>query len=258
MSTVTAMIDGIGLAVRDQPAGTGGGSQPPLVFLHEGLGSIELWRSFPDDVRAAAGVPRTVVYSRGGYGRSDPVPLPRPVDYMHHEADVVLPELLATLGVTAPVLIGHSDGASIALLHAGGGHDVAGLVVLAPHVRVEEVSVASIAEARQAYETTDLRTKLARYHDHVDVAFRGWNDVWLDPEFQSWDITDRLGAITVPTLVIQGEDDRYGTPAQVAAIAAGVAGPVETRLLPGVGHSPHLEAPAVTRDAVVAFLAALR
>ena len=165
---------------------------------------------------------RVVTYSRAGYGRSGPAALPRPVSYMHHEADVVLPALLDGLGIERPVLVGHSDGASIALLHAGAGRPVAGLVLLAPHVVVEDVSVASIAAARDAYATTDLRDRLARYHDDVDATFRGWNDVWLSPAFRSWDITDRLPAIDAPVLVIQGEDDPYGTTRQVDLIAAGV------------------------------------
>ena len=154
------------------------------MFLHEGLGSIELWRSFPDAVREGAGGPATLVYSRAGYGRSGPAVLPRPVTYMHHEADVVLPAVLDRFAIDRPVLVGHSDGASIALLHAGAGHPVRGLVLLAPHVFVEDVSVASIADARRDFETTGLRDRLARYHDDVDAAFRGWNDVWLSPEFR--------------------------------------------------------------------------
>lgn len=252
MSAVT--VDGVALEVVDHPAGVGAAGRPPLVFLHEGLGSIELWRSFPDAVRAAAGTPRMVVYSRAGYGRSGPVARPRPVTYMHHEADVVLPSLLAALGIVRPLLVGHSDGASIALLYAGAGHDVAGLVLLAPHVFVEDVSVTSIAAAREAYASSDLRAKLARYHDDVDGAFRGWNDVWLDPTFRAWDITDRLGAITAPALVIQGDGDPYGTAAQVDAISAGVSGAVTTVLLAGIGHAPHLEAAEETLAAATAYL----
>jgi pimeloyl-ACP methyl ester carboxylesterase len=183
------------------------------------------------------------------------VPLPRPVAYMHHEADVVLPELLAALGVVQPVLIGHSDGASIALLHAGARHAVAGLVLLAPHVVVEDMTVASIAAAGEAYRTTDLRAKLSRYHDRVDVAFGAWNDVWLSPAFRSWDITERLPAITAPVLMIQGDNDPYGTTRQLDLIAKGVRGPVERLLLPGVGHAPHLEATDQVVAATVSFVA---
>ncbi len=229
----------------------GPAARPPLVFLHEGLGSIELWRSFPDAVRAATGGPASLVYSRSGYGRSGPAELPRPVRYMHDEADEVLPAVLACAGLERPVLVGHSDGASIALLHAGAGHDVAALVLLAPHVFVEDVSVTSIAGAREAFATTDLRERLGRYHDDPDATFRGWNDVWLSPAFRAWNIEDRLAAITAPVLLVQGADDPYGTTAQLDAIAAGVHGPVERAVLPGVGHAPHLEAP----DEVVATVA---
>ena len=234
----------------------GAPTRPPLVFLHEGLGSIELWRSFPDSVRAATGGPTSLVYSRSGYGRSEPAELPRPVRYMHDEADEVLPAVLAGAGLERPVLIGHSDGASIALLHAGAGRDVAALVLLAPHVFVEDVSVTSIAGARDAFAATDLRERLGRYHDDPDATFRGWNDVWLSPAFRSWDITARLAAITAPVLVVQGADDPYGTTRQVDLIAAGVGGPCDVLLLPGVGHAPHLEAPAEVLAAITAFVAA--
>ena len=198
---------------------------------------------------------RTVTYSRAGYGRSGPVPLPRPLTYMHHEADVVLPALLAALGIERPVLVGHSDGASIALLAAGAGLPVGALVVLAPHVIVEDVSVAAIAAARTAYAETDLRERLARHHDDVDVAFRGWNDAWLDPAFRDWDITDRLPGITAPVLAIQGADDPYGTTRQLDLIAAGVRGPFERLVLPAVGHAPHLEAEAAVLAAIAAVIA---
>ncbi len=245
------IVAGVELDTADRP-----GDEPALVLLHEGLGSVELWRGVPDALHAATGR-RVVTYSRAGYGRSGPAVLPRPVSYMHDEADVVLPALLDGLAIERPVLVGHSDGASIALLHAGAGRPVAGLVLLAPHVVVEDVSVTSIAAARDAYATTDLRDRLARYHDDVDATFRGWNDVWLSPAFRSWDITDRLPAIDAPVLVIQGEDDPYGTTRQVDLIAAGVHGRCEQLLLPGVGHAPHLEAPAEALAAITAFVAGL-
>jgi len=238
------IVDGVDIDVEDRP-----GAEPAAVLLHEGLGSIGLWRGVPAALHGATSR-RTVTYSRAGYGRSGPAALPRPVTYMHHEADVVLPALLAALDVERPVLVGHSDGASIALLFAGGGHDVAGLVLLAPHVVVEDVSVEAIAAARANYDEGDLRARLARHHDDVDVAFRGWNDVWLDPAFRRWDITDRLAAITAPVVVIQGADDPYGTIRQVDLIARGVAGPCERLVLPDVGHAPHLEA----ADAVLPVL----
>ncbi len=240
-------IDGVELDTVDLP-----GAEPALVLLHEGLGCIELWRRFPRELQSATGR-RVVVFSRAGYGRSGVAPLPRPVTYMHDEADVVLPALLYALAIERPVLVGHSDGASIALLYAGAGHAVTGLVVLAPHVVVEDVTVASIAAARTAYEAGGLRARLARYHDDVDNAFRGWNDVWLSPAFRSWEITERLAAIDAPVLAIQGADDPYGTLRQVELIEAGVAGPVERLVLPGVGHAPHLDAP----DAVVSAITTL-
>jgi pimeloyl-ACP methyl ester carboxylesterase len=224
------------------------------VFLHEGLGSLDLWRSFPDDLRLATGEPAMVVYSRHGYGRSDPVPEPRAVTYMHDEADDVLPALLAHLGWQRPLLVGHSDGASIALLYAGAGHPVAGLALLAPHVFVEACSIDGIAAARDDYERTDLPSRMARHHVDAGATFRGWNDVWLSDAFRSWDITDRLAAVTAPVLLVQGTEDRYGSLAQLDAIERGVSGPVTRLVLPGVGHAPHLEAPAETLAAVTAFV----
>lgn len=255
-TSVGVDVDGVRLDTRHQP---GDPDAPALVFLHEGVGCIELWRSFPDDVREAVGHPVTIVYSRAGYGHSGPTALPRPTTYMHDEADRVVPAMLDRFDIERCVLVGHSDGASIALLTAGGeprtASRVAGLVLLAPHVFVEEVSVASIAAARERYRTTDLRTRLARYHDHVDNAFYGWNDAWLSPEFRDWNISDRLPAVTCPVAIIQGTADEYGTPAQLDAIEACVSGPVERTLIDGVGHTPHLEAPEPTLAATVALVA---
>lgn len=225
---------------------------PTLVFLHEGLGSIDLWRGVPAEITAACGGASVLVYARHGYGASGPARMPRPVGYMHHEADRVLPELLAGLRIERPVLVGHSDGASIALLYAGAGGSVAGLVCLAPHVFVEDETIVGIEAAREAFATTDLAAKLGRYHRDPVAAFRGWNDVWLDPAFRAWDITDRLPGIDAPVLVVQGTADDYGTLAQVDAIEAGVSGRCDRLVLDGVGHAPHLEA----RDAVVAAVAA--
>ena len=245
------------LFLEARPAAPDAPRRAPLVLLHEGLGSVELWRSFPHDLRAATGDRAVLVYSRAGYGRSGPASMPRPVTYMHDEADSVLPPVLEHFGLERPVLVGHSDGASIALLYAGAGNPVAGLVLLAPHVFVEDVSVASIAAVRDDFATTDLRARLARYHDDVDNAFRGWNDAWLSPEFRSWNIEDRLAGVRCPVLVVQGEDDAYGTLGQVDAIERGVTGPVQRLILAGVGHAPHLEAPADTLAAVAPFVRAL-
>ena len=225
-----------------------------LVFLHEGLGSAALWRDFPAAVAAATGYP-ALVYSRYGYGGSDVFGEPRGVDYMHREALQVLPALREKFDIVDPVLVGHSDGASIALIHAGAGKwPVRALALAAAHVFVEDQSVAGIEAAKVAYETTDLPQKLARHHAAADKTFFGWNDIWLDPAFRRWNIERYLAAIECPTLVIQGEDDEYGTIAQVAAIRDQVSGPVETRVLAACGHSPHRDQPAQTLDAVAGFI----
>jgi pimeloyl-ACP methyl ester carboxylesterase len=218
------------------------------------LGSVSSWRGFPARLAAATGA-RTIVYSRYGYGRSDRLAAPRAVDYMHREALDSLPELLERLSVEAPVLAGHSDGASIALIHAGAGRwRVRGLVLMAPHVFVEDASLAGIEAARTAYRTTDLPRRLARHHEHVDEAFRGWNDIWLSPEFRAWNIEEYLSGVACPTLLIQGEGDEYGTIAQLDAIRRQAAGPVEQVLLPDCGHSPFRDRPQPTLDAIVRFV----
>lgn len=231
---------------------------PPLVLLHEGLGCVRLWRDWPQRLAAATGR-RVIAYSRAGYGASDPVDLPRPLRYMHHEALAVLPPLLERLEVDRPVLVGHSDGASIALIHAGSaGRPVAGLVLLAPHVFVEERTLAGIRAARRAYLDDDLRPRLARYHDDVDNAFWGWNDAWLDPAFAAWNIEDVLARLPSPCLVVQGADDPYGTPAQIEAIRRGSGAGVESHLLAGCGHAPHAERPEETSALVLGWLAGRR
>jgi pimeloyl-ACP methyl ester carboxylesterase len=227
----------------------------PLVFLHEGLGSIGLWRDFPQSVADATRRAATV-YSRFGYGRSDPFPWPRGPDYTHREALEALPELLDALDIEEPVLVGHSDGASIALIYAGqSGRRVAALVLLAPHVFVEDESIVGIEAARETFSTTDLRDRMAKHHDDADATFRHWNDTWRSPEFRDWNIEDVLSGISVPILVVQGSADRYGTVAQVKAIERGARGPVETVVLEECGHSPHLERGAETLRAVTHFLA---
>lgn len=231
---------------------------PTLVFLHEGLGSLALWKRFPGEVVAATGCP-ALVYSRYGYGKSEKLEAPRAVDYMHREALDVLPEVLDQLDIAAPILIGHSDGASIALIHAGSGkRPVRGVVAMAPHVFVEDVTVASIAEAGTAYATTDLPERLGRFHDDVESTFRGWNDIWLHPDFRRWNIEDYLADIRCPVLLIQGEDDQYGTRAQVDAIAAQVSGPVELLMLPACAHSPHQQQKDATLAAIASFAIGLR
>lgn len=219
-----------------------------LVFLHEGLGSIAQWRDTPAEIARLTGRP-ALVYSRQGYGHSSPVAVPRPLTYMHDEAMKIPP-------VEAPILIGHSDGASIAIIAAGEGHvRPRALVLIAPHVFVEDVSVASIAAARDAYEHGDLRARLARYHDDVDGAFWGWNRAWLDPGFRAWNLEAYLPRITAPVLVVQGTADQYGTLAQVEAIERQLAGPVETLLVEGAGHAPFRDDPALVHARIAAFIA---
>jgi pimeloyl-ACP methyl ester carboxylesterase len=227
---------------------------PPVVFLHEGLGSLELWKGFVDDVRTALGDATTMAYSRYGYGRSAPAAQPRAVTYMHDEALIVLPALLTELGVERPLLVGHSDGASIAIIHAGSGHPVAGLVLIAPHVFVEQVAVDAIEAARIAYHDGGLRARLDRHHDDVDATFRGWNDIWLAPEFRTWNIEACLPAISAPVLVVQGDRDQYGTLAQVDAIEHGVVGQFERLVIAGAGHAPHEHACADVVTAIRRFV----
>ncbi len=230
--------------------------RPTLVFLHEGLGSVAMWRDFPARVAAATGC-RTLVYSRYGYGQSDVLEAPFPIRYMHDEALVALPELLHKLEIERPVFVGHSDGGSIALIHAGAGKwQVAGLILMAPHVFVEDISIASIAQARDAYLTTDLPKKLARYHQDADKTFWGWNDVWLHPDFRSWNIEEYLPNIACPVLAIQGSDDEYGTMAQLRAIAARVPA-TEILELADCRHSPHRDQPQITLEAMVRFISSL-
>jgi pimeloyl-ACP methyl ester carboxylesterase len=228
------------------------GEAPPLVFLHEGLGSVALWRDFPARVAEATGR-RTLVYSRLGHGASDPADLPRTPRFMHDEALRTLPALLERLDAREPVLIGHSDGASIALIHAA-AHPVHGLALIAPHVFVEDVTVRSIAAAREAFARTDLRERMARYHRDPEATFRGWNDIWLAPEFRAWNIEDMLEDVACPVLVVQGSGDQYGTLAQVDAIERGVAGPFCRVVVEGARHAPHLEAPEATLAAITAFV----
>jgi len=233
----------------------GAKSAPTLVFLHEGLGSVALWKDFPARVAEATGCP-VLVYSRAGYGRSSPAVLPRVPNYMHVEALTVLPALLDRLGIADPVLVGHSDGASIALLHAGSGsRPVRALVALAPHVFVEDMSIASIDEVRRQYETTDLREKLARRHADPDAAFRGWNDIWLAPAFRSWNIEACLPGVRCPLLLIQGRDDEYGSAAQLDAIERQVGGEVTRIELADCRHSPHRDQPEATLAAIADFVA---
>jgi pimeloyl-ACP methyl ester carboxylesterase len=227
----------------------------PLVLLHEGLGSVGLWRGFPAALAAATGR-RVIAYSRFGHGRSDPPPHPRTPAFFHEEALEVLPELLDRLGAEAPLLLGHSDGASIALVHAG-RHRVEGLVLIAPHVFVEDVALAGIRRTREAFEHEGLRERMGRHHDDPDAAFEGWCGVWLDPAFRAWSLEADAALVDCPVLLIQGADDEYATLEQLDRIEARARGPVERLVVPG-GHSPHLEQPEAVLAAVSRASAAPR
>ncbi|HSA89365.1 MAG TPA: alpha/beta hydrolase [Burkholderiales bacterium] len=229
--------------------------KPVLVFLHEGLGSVGQWRDFPAKLAAATGC-RALVYDRYGYGQSDVLAEPRrTVRFMHDEALDALPEMLAALKVENPILVGHSDGASVALIHAGAGHPVRGVVAMAPHVFIEPVCLSSIVKAAQAFETTDLAQKLGRYHRDARKTFYGWADVWLDPEFKGWDIRgDYLPGVRCPVLAIQGHGDEYGTMAQLDEIARRVRAPCELLKLENCGHSPFRDQPDAVVSRVVSFV----
>jgi pimeloyl-ACP methyl ester carboxylesterase len=249
-------IDWAGRPVRIEHQWLGASDAKPLVvFLHEGLGSLAMWKDFPERLCSSHGL-RGFVFSRYGYGASTPKPadVRWPVDFMHRQAWEVLPPLFAAVGIARPWLFGHSDGASIALLYAA-RHPVAGLVVAAPHIFTEDMGIARIAAARDAYETTDWRARLARYHADVDSAFRGWNDVWLDPAFRAWNIEAELDAIDAPLLAVQGEDDEYGTLAQIRGIERRLP-QTRTLVLAHCAHSPHRDQPDRLIEAAGAFIRA--
>lgn len=251
-------LDGAGRRVSIEYRWTGPGEAdtPVMVFLHEGLGSVALWKDFPDQLCSRLGL-RGLVYSRPGYGRSTPRPHDErwAPDFMHRQARELLPALLDKLGIVRPWLFGHSDGGSIALLHAAAfPQALAGAIVVAPHIFVEDISIASIAAARTAYREQGLRERLARHHDDVDSAFYGWNDIWLSPAFRDWNIERELASIRCPLLAVQGEDDEYGTLRQVTGIrdilpATGVVA------IPACGHSPHRDQPQALMAAVEEFIA---
>ena len=247
--------------------GPGPQDAPTLVLLHEGLGCVELWRDVPERLAAATGW-GVFAYSRFGYGRSDLASLPRPLDYMQQEAQTVLPEVLRKTGCRHAVLLGHSDGGSIAAVYAGRtsfepGHDdqplpqLLGLITIAAHFFVEDLNIASIREIRHDYETGDLRQRLARYHRDADVAFNGWNGAWLDPRFREFDITGFLPGIQVPILGLQGADDPYGTEKQLRVLQANARAPIKIELIPGARHAPHLEAKEPTLAAITRFVTGL-
>ena len=239
------------LSLEVQWVGSTDPALPVVVFLHEGLGSVAMWKDFPQQFCEQHGL-RGLVYSRHGYGNSTPRPADEhwQPDFMHRQACEVLPALLAALGIERPWLFGHSDGGSIALLHAARfAENLRGVIVLAPHILVEEISVASIRLARDAYLSGGLRERLARYHADVDSAFWGWNDIWLDPAFRDWNIEAELAGIACPVLAVQGADDVYGTLEQIAGIARRVL-QTRTLVLQQCGHSPHRDQPeALSREA---------
>ena len=255
MAFASLTVGGADLRLEYEWVGRDDADAPVLVFLHEGLGSVAMWRGFPARLCEAVGA-RGLVYSRPGYGRSSPRAAGekwRP-DFMHRQARDVLPALLQELEVTRPWLFGHSDGGSIALLYAAAFPDaLQGAIVLAPHILVEDISVSSIEKAREAYRQTDLKQRLGRYHDDADSAFWGWNDIWLDPAFRDWSIEEEIRAIRCPLLAIQGLDDEYGTLEQIRGIARRVP---QAQLLeiPKCGHSPHKDQPEIVIDAVREFM----
>jgi pimeloyl-ACP methyl ester carboxylesterase len=228
---------------------------PTVIMLHEGLGSVGLWGSFPDELAKATGA-GVFVYSRAGYGKSSGAKLPRSISFLNEEAREVLPRVLAAIGFQRGLLLGHSDGASIATIYAGSvqDHRVRGLVLIAPHFFTEEIGLAEIRRARTSFESGALREKLKLWHADVDAAFRSWSEPWLDPAFQKWDITETLGYIRVPVLIVQGADDQYGTLKQVETAQQECYCPVETAILPDVRHIPQRDAPELTLKTVADFI----
>jgi pimeloyl-ACP methyl ester carboxylesterase len=229
---------------------------PTLVMLHEGLGCVGMWGDFPDRLQAATGC-GVFVYSRAGYGQSSPTALPRPLTYMHAEAQETLPQVLDAIGFQRGLLVGHSDGGSIAAIYGGShqDHRVGGLVLIAPHFIVEDVTIASIGIVRQAYDRTELREKLGRWHADGDATVHGWTDVWLKGDFRKWDISEFLAYIRVPLLFVQGEGDEYGTVKQIEIVQQECYCPVEVALLPGARHVPQREAPQITLNVITDFIA---
>ena len=254
LSTDKQMLSISGVRLEVQTWGPPPQEAPTLVLLHEGLGSVAMWRDFPEKMSVATGL-GVFAYSRQGYGNSDPCNLPRPLDYMEREASQVLPSLLEAASIQESVLLGHSDGASIAALHQSnpGADQVRGLVLMAPHFFVEDISVESIRNVRTAWRETDLSDRLGKYHASPENAFRGWNDAWLDAGFRDWNITDCIDAISVPCMAIQGRLDEYGTAAQVEVLSKHSRAEVEIHLLDDCGHSPHKDQPDQTIALISAF-----
>jgi pimeloyl-ACP methyl ester carboxylesterase len=259
MTTTTTLPAKGFLSLGDQRleyrfAGPRSADAPILVLLHEGLGCVALWGDFPDRLATATRM-RVFSYSRAGYGASSPVPLPRPSTYMHDEARDTLPKVLKAIGFRRGILVGHSDGASIASIYAGSVQDrrIRGLALIAPHFFTESIGLDEIAKAKRAYRRSDLKKKLARWHTNVDVAFKGWNEAWLAPGFREWNIVEFLEYIHCPVLVIQGTDDQYGTSRQVETVREKCRVPVDVAMLDGVKHAPHREATERTVELIAGF-----
>jgi pimeloyl-ACP methyl ester carboxylesterase len=259
VSTVTladaGFLDVAPLRLEYRMIGPRPGAAPTIVMLHEGLGSVGLWGSFPDAIATATGA-GVFVYSRAAYGKSSVGKLPRATTFLNEEACEVLPRVLDAIGFERGLLLGHSDGASIAAIYAGSvqDHRVRGVVLIAPHFFTEEMGLTEIRRARKSFETGGLREKLTRWHDDVDSAFRSWNVPWLDPAFEKWDITEALGYIRVPMLIVQGENDQYGSIRQIEVAQQECFCPVETAILPGVRHVPYREAPELTLTIIADFI----
>jgi pimeloyl-ACP methyl ester carboxylesterase len=251
----TGFLDLAPLRLEYRMIGPRPDAAPTIVMLHEGLGSVGLWGSFPDEIAAATGA-GVLVYSRAGYGKSSVGKLPRSTSFLNEEACEVLPRVLDAIGFQRGMLLGHSDGASIAAIYAGSvqDHRVRGVVLIAPHFFTEEMGLTEIRRARKSFESGGLREKLTRWHDDVDSAFRSWNVPWLDPAFEKWDITEALGYIRVPILIVQGENDQYGSLRQIEAAQQECFCPVETTILPGIRHVPYREAPELTLKIVADFI----
>ena len=260
MTNNTKFIDLMGIQLETKWVGEQNKINDRIIlFLHEGLGCVSMWRDFPETVSSRTGL-RSFIYSRQGYGKSEPVKLPRNVNFMHCEALETLPEILDVANINRAIIIGHSDGASIALINAGGARDprIEAIVCLAAHVFNEDFTIKRIEEAKRIFENGDLREKLAKHHGpNVDCAFWGWNDIWLNSNFKKWNIEKFLPNIKIPTLVIQGADDEYGTISQVDAIRAGIGSNATVEIIPNCGHSPHLEKRDLTLEIITKFINSL-
>jgi pimeloyl-ACP methyl ester carboxylesterase len=246
------------LRIEYRFAGPQPGEAPTLILLHEGLGSAAMWGDFPDKLAAATGC-GVFAYSRTGYGNSSPATLPRQLDFMHVEAREVLPRILDAIGFKEGLLVGHSDGASIAAIYGGSVQDrrVRGLVLMAPHFVVEDVTMRSIRDVREAFGHADVRQRFQRWHADADATVRGWTDVWLTGDVSAWDLTPDLAHIRVPVLIVQGEDDNYGTVRQIEIAQEECYCPVDVLLMPGIRHVPHREATERTLEAIADFSARL-